>query len=412
MRSPCPSWFAISVVVVLVSLRSTLVAAESAFVEVDPPKNTEPWVGQRVDFAVNLVVLGRFSGATVFDLPPVSGAILLKPEDRAVVSSRTIDDQEYSTQRHSFSLFCQTEKKVVLPEFTVRCGSSDRLGGGEQRHVLRVPSLEVMPRMPPGARSGEVIVTTMKMEVKETWNPVPDKAQIGDAFQRTIHLKANDVPGMLLPSLPTPTLPHLATYPQEPAVHDQMQRGAFTGRREERMTYMVESAGVVEIPEFRLRWWNPSTSSWEEQTLPSIDLEIMAASVPATGLEEEDVSDRWWWLALLLVLAGGFGLLLRRRRVEEDELSCFRAVLRACEEGNVGAAYKAVTHWRAMANIEIVAPPAEVQEELMRLQQAMIAPGVDWQGRALATCLKYWRRQVRRARGRKAREAVLPTLNP
>ena len=40
-------------------------AAESALVELVAPKTDSPWLGQRLDFAVEVAVEGRFGGATV-----------------------------------------------------------------------------------------------------------------------------------------------------------------------------------------------------------------------------------------------------------------------------------------------------------------------------------------------------------
>ena len=38
-------------------------AAEPAFVELVDPERDDPWLGQRLDFAVEVAVRGRFSGS-------------------------------------------------------------------------------------------------------------------------------------------------------------------------------------------------------------------------------------------------------------------------------------------------------------------------------------------------------------
>ena len=70
---------------------ATATAAEPAFVELVPPTKSNPWVGQRTVFSVDVIVEGRFSGSTPFDLPQVPGVILMKPEELSVLSTRTIE---------------------------------------------------------------------------------------------------------------------------------------------------------------------------------------------------------------------------------------------------------------------------------------------------------------------------------
>jgi hypothetical protein len=382
-------------------------------VDLISPKDSTPWVGQRVAFAVDVVVKGRFSGSTVFDLPQVSGAILMKPEDRPVLSTRNIDGIEYTVQRHEFALFCQKEGEISIPGFTVRCGSTKGYGKPVQGHSLNVPSLSVTARLPSDAKQGQVLVTTTNLDVRETWTPSPGEAKIGDAFTRTITMRAADVPGMLLPRIPKPKLPGVAVYAAAPLVTDRTERGEFTGIRTETVTYICESAGLVEIPAVLVRWWNPSGSAWEEKILPKVELKIAETSFQTEIEAGGQVGGflRYWplWLALAAV-AGLLGWVMIRRWQPDEETLKFKACLEACRKGNAIKAYNAVTLWRAAAGLSLQTPPQAVITELRSLQRVIIGLENAWQETQLAKSLKLWRRAERRKTGRI--QGQLPDLNP
>ena len=400
-------------------LPSSVVAAEqAAFVELEKPKDGTPWVGQRTDFAVEVAVEGRFDGSTVFDLPQVAGAILMKPEERPVLSTRSVDDKEYAVQRHEFSLFCQQGGEIGVPEIYVRCGSIKSSGESPSRHTLKVPAFNLTPRMPEGAKPGQVVVSTTRLEVSETWDPRPDDAKVGDAFRRTVRLQATDVPGMLLPRIPKPQMEGMAIYASEPDVADRTERGEFTGTRADTLTYLCERPGTVEIPPVLYRWWNPEKSVWEEQSLPAVTLRI--APNPNYAPKESDGGARvgsategfsLWWVLVLSIAALVCTWVLRRSKPNAEAQS-FQEVLRACRDNDAAGAYNAVTQWRSLGVSLAAAPPAEVTSELASAQRVMVGLEPSWNGRRLEKSLKSWRHAARRGEIIVSQNVKLPELNP
>jgi len=403
--------------VLLLSSKSTA-TEQPAFAELVMPKDSAPWVGQRMVFAVEVAVEGRFSGSTLFDLPPVIGAILMKPEERPVLSSRTVDDKEYSVQRHEFSLFCQEGGEIAVSETRVRCGSIKSFGESPARHTLRVPSFKVTPRVPEGAKPGQVVVSTTRLEVNETWDPRPMDAKVGDAFRRQVTLRAADVPGMLLPRIPKPELEGMAVYTSEPEVADRTERGEFTGTRVDTLTYLCERAGTVEIPPVLYRWWNPVKSAWEERNLPAMTLSV--APNPNYGPTESNDgaqvgsstgSFSMWW-ALVLAVVVFLCIWMLRRRKPSAEAQSFREVLRACRDNDATGVYNAVTRWRFLSDSLPAAPPAEVTSELTSAQRVIVGLAPSWNGLRLKKSLKSWRRAARRGKIIVSPSAELPELNP
>lgn len=398
-------------------LVSTAAAAEPAFVELVPPKESNPWVGQRTVFWVNVIVEGRFDGSTLFDLPQVPGVILMKPEERSVLSARTIENREYVVQQHEFSLFCQKDADIRIPEIKVRCGSIRSQGETPNQHVLSVPKFEITPRLPEGARPGQVVVATPRLEVNETWNPKPGEVKVGDAFRRTVTLQAADVPGMLLPQMPQPQLEGLSVYPSTPEIDDRIERGDFTGKRVDTLTYVCERPGTVEIPAVLYRWWNPGKSAWEEQRLPAVALSIAVNpdGVPKESSDEALAGPLFqkyrWWLCLFAI-GGAVGFFGLRRRKPDAKDQAFREVLQACRNNDASGAYNAWTRWRFLAGTSNLLPPREVTGELLFAQRMIVGLEPSWNGRKLEKALRPWQRWIRKRKPLLPAAGTLPELNP
>jgi hypothetical protein len=411
----------------VIAFSSTAMAAEPAFVELVAPKESTPWMGQRTVFVVEVGVAGRFSGSTVFDLPQVPGAILMQPGDRPVLSARTLDGKEYAVQRHELSLFCQRAGKITIPDIPVRCGAVAAPGQTPSEHTLRVPAFSVTARQPQGVKPGQVVISTTRLDVSETWNPRPGEAiRVGDAFERTITVRATDLPGMLLPTTPKPQLAGVAIYNATPGVDDRMERGEFSGARVETLTYVCESPGKVEIPAVLYRWWHPSNGAWEEKVLPALTL-VIAANLDDTtavsngaGLVSPDTQDVSWWsrwswgwlFALVVIGMGGAWAVFLLRREPDAEAQAFRDVLLACRENDATRAYNAWTRWRSLPTVFTAEPPAAVTSELVAAQRLMIGLQLSWNGRELEKTLTSWRRNIQKRKSHLPATRKLPALNP
>jgi hypothetical protein len=232
-------------------------------------------------------------------------------------------------------------------------------------------------------------------------------------------MQANNVPGMMLPEVPTPKLTGVAVYPDRPEVSDQTERGDLVGKRIESLTYVCEKAGSVVIPGVQMRWWNPTESAWKEHTLPEINLDIAVnpeygtpTSADAGSAEPvAGISSSWWWLSVIAV-AVGVVFLVRFWPRADVKTGRFRKLLRACRSNDAAAAYHAFNQWRAVAVESSVQLPSDVQAQLDRVQQVIVGQQTNWHGDDFAAVLRFWRVRLRHADKKKRAANVLPQLNP
>jgi hypothetical protein len=231
-------------------------------------------VGERVTIRVKLLTTTTFASAPVFELPTISGALLMQIEDRPVLATEEIDGESYVVQQHELTLFIMRPGVAQVPPFTVRFESPLRFGEKPVEHRLISPALQVGAYMPAGAENLAGIIATQELHVDQTWQPQPTMVHVGDAFTRTITLTAPAVPGMVFPALPLAKVDGLAVCSKPPVVQDQIDRGDFTGKRIDTVTYICEPPGQFVLPALVIPWWDLKNQKLMQATFPAVTLEV------------------------------------------------------------------------------------------------------------------------------------------
>lgn len=410
-------------------------SAETAVVKLVSPGEKHYWVGQQIGFAIELLVLGEFSGTPQFDIPKVRGVIVMKVGQRPTLSTQKINGESYVVQRHDFALFAQRPGICKLPSFTVRFDSKERFDKPLTHNRLSTEPLKVAVELPEGAMPGTSIISTTELTADEQWKPRLDQAKVGDALIRTITMKASDVPGMLLPELTHHSVDGLKMYRKEPRIRDSTERGGLVGERIESTTYVCSKPGDYEIPELVIRWWDVDQEAWKESRLPGIALKV----TPNPALADESRSRTTSELArsdpgsnpILLVFVGVLlvGLLMalprlimtvsaRRKRWLDSEAGLFALLVKACREGNAPDADRTLTSWLNAQGLSreqlygIGSTDNGLDGELRLLQEALIGYELPWKGHKLADSLRRIREERNRTKSRSVNVGRLPPLNP
>ncbi|MHC5110529.1 MAG: BatD family protein [Planctomycetota bacterium] len=402
--------------------------APPARVDLVPPVDERLWMGQRIPFAIDLMVLDTFAGTATFYLPDVQGVILMKVSGSPAISMKKIGDDEYTVQRHEFVLFVQEPGQIRISEIPVRFASARILSKERATHELSSDSFALKIAAPPGRTPGEVTICTSDFSIDDRWSGDIDSLSTGDALKRTVTMRAGDVPAMLLPALSTSDIEGLGLYRDKPQLQDRENRGALTGERKEILTYVCQEQGTYTIPESRIRWWDPKDETWKEHLLESRTLTVLAgteaAANAATTSEEvpAGLSAAWWLMAAAIIVFGVVGgwwvkVAQQSRQAKNSEHALFADVQRACRKHKVGEAYRALSmwlpHWSLQTHMLGQLPEtsaAALHHEVVHLQTAMLQPDNSWDGSGLARALAKFRRQ--RLRRRRDQDQALPVLNP
>lgn len=435
-----------------VALSLAAAGLSAAVVVAEPPARVRAsiatkgdiWVGQRVTLVVELLTPGFFASTAAFDLPQVSGVILIPPEDRPVVGSETVDGTTFTTQRHELAVFAQRAGQVEIPGFVVRFESSPALGKPTVAQRVTTPAVAFTAKLPPGAAGLSTVITTPELTVKEAWEPEPGKgtAKLGAAFTRTITVEARDVPGMVLPAFRFDPPDGLGVYPKPPVVEDRTERGELFGRRVETVTYVCEKAGAFSLPALVWAWWDPSERQLKRVELPATTFDVTAPQQPPASAVQpaHDPGPTWAWVvgALAGFLAVGVaawrfgptawaGWKRHREAAAASESAYFTTFERACRTGDAHATQRALLAWLdrfltgdtapSTENLAARAADPELTAELTALEDVVYGRAGPRSRQWLAGELL---RRVRAARSRLRRKTTpedagwgaLPPLNP
>jgi hypothetical protein len=263
-------------------------------------------VGQRLTLVVELLVPGYFSGSPAFDLPEVSGLLLVPPTGRPVIGSEEGDGTTYTVQRHELSIFAQHAGDFVVPPLSVRLAfKRDPLDSQPVVETVHTQPVNFSARLPPGAEGIGSMISTTSLSANETWKPLPGKAKVGDAFTRTVTFSATGVPGMSFPPFPAASSDGIGVYPEPPEVRDQSERGELRGERSQTITYVCEFPGQFTIPGARFTWWNLESKQLETIDFPAQSLDVAPNPAFVSETKEPAQLARWNSRTLFAFVAVG-----------------------------------------------------------------------------------------------------------
>ena len=420
---------------VSVSVSLSFAETRPAFIKTEFKKNGKIWPGQRQTLYVKLYTTTSFAGSTRFELPGVSGMLIMESEDRPLLGTEKIDGVSYIFKQHEITLFPQRAGSLIFPPFEVEFG----FRGAESKVVeqsFTTSELQFTVEKIPGTDPGRPVVTTSNLHVDDHWEPVPGKARVGDAFTRTITMIADDLPGMAFPPLRFGEIDGLGIYSKQPRVEDQMQRGDFTGKRIETITYVCEQTGTFTIPATGIQWWNP-----QAETLQNVTLEPVTFTVAANPLLEKEghvdasqaTPGRFPWKGLTLLLFSGLvvtALFLQHRRKlrhssqpMDEEKTLFEQFHKATGSRDAEATMRALLHWLdysglsgstgSLARFSMLAADPQLDKQIELLETAVYAEkhGEQWSGELLYTAVQRARKKLKHQNST-IEKCSLPALNP
>jgi hypothetical protein len=259
---------------------------------------------------------------------------------------------------------------------------------------------------------------------------------VGEAFTCTVTLAALDVPGMLLPPLPSVEVEGLAVYPKPPQVQDQVERGDLTGKRIESVTYVCERPGRFTLPAVIMPWWDLKHQQVVRATLPAVTFEVEPGPVQSSEAAGPPTVAHGlrWVLGIASLTAAATAVLWYKRRAlaaawerrrlprQASESGLFTRLLDACRANDARTAYNGLLHWLdaryrgpEAATIEaflVHHPNADLRRQVETLQEVILGRATQWDGVALADRLRQARRRERQGSRRSRAEGRLPDLNP
>ncbi|MGV6817099.1 MAG: BatD family protein [Thiotrichales bacterium] len=462
---------------------------QDIFIETEVSKSN-PYVQEMVTYTVRIYLAAELTEGSL-NTPAINNAVVERlGEDRTANVNRNGRNYQVITRR--YAIFPQSSGKIELPP-PVLDGkvpdtrqqnanpnnpfandpffNNDPFFGNPRFNKFfastrpirvrgKARELSVLP--PPDSASSSHWLPTPQLLMTEQWD-IPDELHVGAPITRTIILRARNLMASQLPRIEAPTLPNAGVYADKAVENTSDLPDGIESQIEQRIVYVPNAAGKLEIPAIQIPWWNTQTNQQETASLPAREFTIVSipgASTPSDGIVKKEVQlgtprqtadeqkpstaqtasrqkSIWPWISGLLALIwfGTLALWWRERYTAGKQpspaqhssrdnptgnASRFRKqFIEACELNNPADARKALLAWAAQhwpenppRGIEDLAKRLQDQktkDQLKELDAAVYAErGNNWQGKALSESLK----QLPPDKTDNKKEKPLPALFP
>jgi hypothetical protein len=349
------------------------------------------------------------------------------PERATSPTSERIGGETWSGITRVYRLVPMIAGEFALPPQEVRVTWRNPATDAVETVGLWTDPVTFKGVLPDGAEGLDPFVGAAALDLVEEIEGTPDDMVPGDSLTRTVTARVEGVSPMFLPPLLPPTeIPGLAAYPDAPVVVESDDRGAVSGTRIERVTYVAEGGARGSLPPVVLDWFDIATG--EVQTAELAGVAVSVEGPPAVPAEPLD----WRVVAVaataVLLATAGLALALRRvipvlRRHAERRRQAYRAsetfawqsLMHAARARDEAALRPALDLWARRRDGPDPRHDPRVEAALVAIGAARYArePGPPRTGSvdpwiALARALR-----AARARSRSDRTAgALPPLNP
>ena len=247
-----------SLALILVALALSGARAQTAAPEptlrtaIDPPRVV---VGQKTTLRVEVLAPNYMTA------PPELPGFQVRNAVTRQLQSVNINDQQggttYAGVRFEFAIYPQEPGTYAVDgqKVTVRYAAEPPATRDAE---LALPRMEFAALIPDGAAALRPFVAATKLTVEQTVQRSSDQLKTGDAVTRTVTIKADGTPAMLLPPQSFAAVDGLALYPAQPSLEDHTdgRTDALTSTRVDSATYMLQRPGDYVLPAIDVSWWN------------------------------------------------------------------------------------------------------------------------------------------------------------
>ncbi|MBR0819878.1 BatD family protein [Bradyrhizobium liaoningense] len=338
-------------------------------VGIDPPRVV---VGQQATLHVTVLAPNYMTA------PPEVPSFQLRNVVTRQLQSVNINDSRdgvaYAGVRLEFAIYPMEAGSYAISDQKVHVKYAAEPPATREVDVA-LPGVSFEAFVPEPASGLEPFVAASHLVAEQSIKRSSDQLKAGDAVTRTVTIRAEGTPAMLLPTQRFAAVKGLALYPTQPTLSDKTEgrTDVLTATRVDAATYMLEQPGEYELPAIDIGWWNAGSNQVEAIHLDAVPLKVAVnpAAEGGAGIDRtrrdwtwsgiiDMVADHWLFLLLAVPVIAGFAWAApaavrrtarayRRRRQAylQSEAFAFRRFRRAALRHDARAAYFSLLDWLA-----------------------------------------------------------------
>ena len=210
--------------------------------------------------------------------PHLSGVevlIELAGEERSYES--ILNGKNYNVVERVYALFPQEsgELSIAPARFEARVLRDGRITG---RKVFESEALKVTvnPIPPPPAEFPDAAWLPAKsLQLSEEWSREPERLPAGEPITRHVTVMALGQLSTQIPVIDPAVADGIKIYPDKPELRVTAEPDGIRAMRKDQYAMIGVRAGVIELPELILPWWNIGAGEWQIASLPSRSITIL-----------------------------------------------------------------------------------------------------------------------------------------
>ncbi len=301
-----------------------------------------PFVGQVNLVRVKILVPTHFSTPVYFNEIEALNIYTVKADKSTYPTSETIDGQVWSGVIKEYSLIAMKEGEftINLPALTVSYATHDK----QTSITLQPDPIQFNATIPSVAKSLTPLIIAEDLYIEQNIIK-PEQLSAGQSVQRELTITIKDSSALFIPQLLNDSDTDLQrAYLRTPSINDKLdgRTGALIGQRKESQDILLKSAGVLELKELTLRYYQPSTNSIQITTVASEQINIPAAHTSILTTISALI------VLIILLLAGyaGYQVFIRYyEKYKHSEAYAFKRIM-STQYPSHQAVSKAINDWK------------------------------------------------------------------
>ncbi|WP_395373209.1 BatD family protein [Marinicella sp. W31] len=261
------------------------------FIEIEPSK-TEAYVQEEIGLIVRLFYRVTPRNASLSE--PVGDGLIVQPVNKSVQYQVQRNGSNYNVLERRYALYSENSGKATLNPIVfngeVADGQRQSFSMFQRGRPVRFISdmLEFNIKSIPQSFIGKPWIPAELVELKQSWSQ-SNSYKAGEPITRTVELTVKGLSENQLPDLIMPDIEGAKIYADTADTLGQQDGKSLISTKTMKFAVIPNAAGMLEIPEYKLAWFDTVNQQMQFATLSAESIPISASAIEVSAQPVEPV---------------------------------------------------------------------------------------------------------------------------
>jgi len=219
--------------------------------------------------------------------PEFDNAAMEKMEQNSF--QRRIRNTPYRVHELRYAIFPQETGEFIIPEMVfsanqVEAKRSVFAPPGQGKTIRKISKQHTITvKAPPTEYGPGLWLPAEAITLKQSWSNSLDDIHVGDSITRSVTLNAEGLLKSQLPPFQFPRIATANTYPDQGQSESNTSNTGVKSNRTDSTAIIPTQAGILTLPEIRIKWWNTKENTIEETIIPESSFVVKEAKENMQG---------------------------------------------------------------------------------------------------------------------------------